>query len=522
VQGALTIAAQLTTNALRQQAIQANATRIAMLAAGGVTAIITAAASLYAIYASSKAKAEEQTRKFTEALLMEGAAQSDAFVELTKNNSQFKIMIASLGDVGLSMADVNQYIQTGTGRFAQYVTALGMVPTTAASGIEQLDAYAQAANLSATAFSSAGGTIAFGISQLAELAKGARGDATATQAALSLLGKIGVTTSQTMSGLGRSVQTASDNFKNFKDQAKNVADATRSVRDATKATAEAQKDLQKTTDAVAVAQAKLNKIASGYGADSKEGVDAQQDLTEANRAATRAQLDLEKANFAVSDAEKNLREARRTGTPREIREAEIALEEAVIAQAEAQENLTAATAAVTTAQTALNETINGASTDSQTYKDALLELETAQDAQKDAIDRVRSAKERELDVTRNLVKAEILLQKAKGTLSKEQLKKANKILKDLNKPVTVSVPAASTVVPLAQGGIVTKPTLSLIGEGGEPEAVIPLSKMGETMGGGITVNIQTGVGDPVEIGRQVVTALQAYQRRSGSLPLKVG
>jgi hypothetical protein len=522
VQGALTIAANLTTNALRQQAIQANATRIAMLAAGGVTAIITAAASLYAIYASSKAKAEEQTRKFTEALLMEGAAQSDAFVELTKNNSQFKIMIASLGDVGLSMADVNQYIQTGTGRFAQYVTALGMVPTTAASGIQQLDAYAQAANLSATAFSSAGGTIAFGISQLAELAKGARGDATATQAALSLLGKIGVTTSQTMSGLGRSVQTASDKFKNFKDQAKNVADATRSVRDATKATAEAQKDLQKTTDAVAVAQAKLNKIASGYGADSKEGVDAQQDLTEANRAATRAQLDLEKANFAVSDAEKNLREARRTGTPREIREAEIALEEAVIAQAEAQENLTAATAAVTAAQTALNETINGASTDSQTYKDALLELETAQDAQKDAIDRVRSAKERELDVTRNLVKAEILLQKAKGTLSKEQLKKANKILKDLNKPVTVSVPAASTVVPLAQGGIVTKPTLSLIGEGGEPEAVIPLSKMGETMGGGITVNIQTGVGDPVEIGRQVVTALQAYQRRSGSLPLKVG
>jgi hypothetical protein len=32
---------------------------------------------------------------------------------------------------------------------------------------------------------------------------------------------------------------------------------------------------------------------------------------------------------------------------------------------------------------------------------------------------------------------------------------------------------------LAEGGIVTGPTQALIGEGGEPEAVIPLSKMGE-------------------------------------------
>lgn len=521
VQGALTVAANLTTNALRAQAIQANATRIAMLAAGGVTAVITAAASLYAIYASSKARAEEQTRKFTEALLMEGAAQSDAFVELTKNNSQFKIMVAALGDVGLSMSDVNEFIQTGTGRFAQFVSALDQVPATAANGIQQLDAYAKAAGISATAFSSAGGSIAFGIQQLADLAKGARGDAVATQGALSLLGKIGVTTSGAMGGLAKSVETASDKFKKFKDQARSVADTTRSVRDASKATADAQKELQKTTDAVATAQAKLNAIASGYGADSKQGVDAQQALTEANRAATRAQLDLEKANFAVTDAEKALREARRTGTPREIRDAEIALQEAIIAQAEAQENLTAATDAVTTAQTKLNETINGASTDSQTYKDALLELNTAQDAQTDAIERVRSAKERELDVTRNLAKAEILLKKARGKLTKSQLRRANQLLADLNTPVTVNVPTASAV-PLASGGIVTKPTLSLIGEGGEPEAVIPLSKMRDTMGGGITVNITAGMGDPVEIGRQVVTALQAYQRRSGSLPLKVG
>jgi tape measure domain-containing protein len=42
-------------------------------------------------------------------------------------------------------------------------------------------------------------------------------------------------------------------------------------------------------------------------------------------------------------------------------------------------------------------------------------------------------------------------------------------------------------IPFANGGIVTRPTLGLVGEAG-PEAIIPLSKM-SGMGGGITVNI---------------------------------
>lgn len=52
----------------------------------------------------------------------------------------------------------------------------------------------------------------------------------------------------------------------------------------------------------------------------------------------------------------------------------------------------------------------------------------------------------------------------------------------------VSAPQLKTIPALAQGGIVTRPTLAMIGEGGEPEAVIPLSKMGK-MGGGITLNL---------------------------------
>lgn len=68
---------------------------------------------------------------------------------------------------------------------------------------------------------------------------------------------------------------------------------------------------------------------------------------------------------------------------------------------------------------------------------------------------------------------------------------------------------------LAQGGIVTGPTLAMIGEAG-PEAVVPLSRAGQFgMGGGVNITIQTGVGDPVAIGREVQKVMSAYERRSG-------
>lgn len=71
------------------------------------------------------------------------------------------------------------------------------------------------------------------------------------------------------------------------------------------------------------------------------------------------------------------------------------------------------------------------------------------------------------------------------------------------------------VVPMAKGGIVNKPTLAMIGEGGESEAVIPLSKLNQ--GGNINITIQTGVGDPVAIGREVKRVLDKYATRTGSL-----
>ena len=66
---------------------------------------------------------------------------------------------------------------------------------------------------------------------------------------------------------------------------------------------------------------------------------------------------------------------------------------------------------------------------------------------------------------------------------------------------------------LAEGGIVTGPTLAMIGERG-PEAVIPLNRAGG-MGGGNTVTINVNGGDPM----QVVKALQTYVRTIGPVPV---
>jgi hypothetical protein len=82
----------------------------------------------------------------------------------------------------------------------------------------------------------------------------------------------------------------------------------------------------------------------------------------------------------------------------------------------------------------------------------------------------------------------------------------------LGKSITIDAPDIPHIPALAAGGIVTSPTLALIGEAG-PEAVVPLSKM-DSMGGPTFV-IQTGVGDPVAIGREIERVMQRYQRRTG-------
>lgn len=67
----------------------------------------------------------------------------------------------------------------------------------------------------------------------------------------------------------------------------------------------------------------------------------------------------------------------------------------------------------------------------------------------------------------------------------------------------------------ADGGIVTRPTLAMVGEKG-PEAIIPLSQMGNA-GGGVTVNVTGGIGTSAQIGQAVYNALLQYKQVYGPL-----
>lgn len=89
-------------------------------------------------------------------------------------------------------------------------------------------------------------------------------------------------------------------------------------------------------------------------------------------------------------------------------------------------------------------------------------------------------------------------------------------LKETFGPFSIGTPKLPTIPALAQGGIVTKPTLALIGEAG-PEAVVPLTNR-RVSAGGTTINLTVNAGlgaDGGEVGRQIVDLLKQYERRNG-------
>jgi hypothetical protein len=70
---------------------------------------------------------------------------------------------------------------------------------------------------------------------------------------------------------------------------------------------------------------------------------------------------------------------------------------------------------------------------------------------------------------------------------------------------------------LAQGGIVTGPTLAMIGERG-PEAVIPLNRANPM--GNVTINVYSTLADAT-LPDKLVNALRQYNRRSGVIDIQV-
>jgi predicted nucleic acid-binding Zn-ribbon protein len=335
-------------------------------------------------------------------------------------------------------------------------------------------------------------------------------------------------------GAGKAVETAKEKLKKFIDALKGVTGAQRSYRDAMKGITKANEDLTVANDRLAKAQENFRQVVAGFGIDSRQGRAQRQVVVQAQRALERAGYGVEEAVFAVAQAEQELAEIRLDpdANATAIRQAEIDLAEAKLRVQEATDSQAEATQELADAQSRLDEVVNGAKEGSQAYKDALDELKEAQKAQQDAIDAVTDAYERQRDAVDALREAEEKLAELRKTTPDKIESKANKML---NTPLNIASPnmelpdnvftsarrnAMLDAIPaFAAGGLVTSPTIGLIGEAGA-EAVVPLDRLESGMN--ITLNINAGMGtDAAALGDEIVNVLQRYNRRNGALPLKV-
>ena len=133
-----------------------------------------------------------------------------------------------------------------------------------------------------------------------------------------------------------------------------------------------------------------------------------------------------------------------------------------------------------------------------------------------------------IDVAQKMVDG---IQSALDKMTPKLMEKMDAIAAKMKRTVDVSIRVTETVsrivstisaggIPkMAEGGIVSRPTLALIGEAG-PEAVVPLSKMGSG-GGDVNINVTGGLATSAEIGQSVVNALRAYSRSAGPLALNI-
>jgi hypothetical protein len=71
--------------------------------------------------------------------------------------------------------------------------------------------------------------------------------------------------------------------------------------------------------------------------------------------------------------------------------------------------------------------------------------------------------------------------------------------------------------PMAEGGIVTRPTMGLVGEAG-PEAIIPLDRLGSTGGGtSVVVNVEGSVLTEYDLAETIQNQLIRIKGRNASL-----
>ena len=217
-------------------------------------------------------------------------------------------------------------------------------------------------------------------------------------------------------GIGKAEQEVTNKINAHKKAQDAVTEAMAEAADAVIETQRAQDKLAKSTAVVTKAQIAFDEAVRGYGANSKQGRKAQDELGESQRDLETSGYDLEEAQFALIDAEKELADVRANSesTQRDIRQAEIDLATAKLDVIEAERDQKIATDESTTSADNYDQMLNGVKTDSELYKELLDKLNESKLAEQEAIDAVTEARKAETEAT--LAISEALLEEQEALL----------------------------------------------------------------------------------------------------------
>jgi hypothetical protein len=350
-------------------------------------------------------------------------------------------------------------------------------------------------------------------------------------------------------GYGAGSKEAAVATRDLADAQRSAVRATLSLRDATRNVADAQKILNdlKSGTAVSAAEAELATTTQKVADAEKAVLTARKSMRTSS--ITRAEQQLEEALDLQAEATEKVNAARALATPEAIQTAEENLTTAILDQEDAQIALSDAQQDVVDKQKELNEVVNGAAADSEKYKDAQKELTDAQKAERDATDELTEAYERQADAARELkIARDALAVAGKGTTSAQERQAQQSLgITDPNLVSNVGggngfsggmmvLPSIdfsnidfsnidfsgidfSTFMPfMADGGIVNKPTVAMIGEAGS-EAIIPLDRL-NTGGDTYNITINSKIADNT-LPDLLVAELRKFNRRSGAIDIQV-
>jgi len=287
-------------------------------------------------------------------------------------------------------------------------------------------------------------------------------------------------------GAAEKTKTAAEKLKEYTSVLKSAQSASKSFADAQKRTGKAAQSVADADLAVAKAQQALLK--AQQAGSPAEIADAQRAVAAAERGLTRAKFGQEESIMAVRDAEKKLADIRKDpeATADEIRRAEIALAEAKLSVADAEDNQIETAEKLTEARRQLRiatEGLREGDAELVPFQDAVVK---AQVDAFNAAEALTEAIEAQADALENY---------------KEALEELGKVAEMFPKiAARVGGPGLIPIVPAPVS----------------PAAAAAAASTAPTE---VTIRVDSSVVNPAQVGQEIYEYLQDYSRVSGDLRL---